>query len=123
MIHWKVRVENYGRIKQAEVEVSPFLAFVGDNNSGKSYLLSLIWGILTTGKRKLFHNANILQTSEWQECKKWLEDAYNAEHNVVLDIKAHLPLLNTILKQLVEYNKDSFIKDLFNYEGNRKTGD
>ena len=26
------------------------MCFVGDNNSGKSYLMSILWGILTLGK-------------------------------------------------------------------------
>ena len=40
---YKLIVENYGKIERAEIEVTPLTLFVGDNNSGKSYLLSLIW--------------------------------------------------------------------------------
>ena len=47
---YQVNVENFGKIKKAKVEVSPLTFFVGDNNSGKSYLMSLLWGILTLGK-------------------------------------------------------------------------
>lgn len=41
---WKLKVWEYGKIKQAEIEVAPLTFFVGDNNSGKSYLMSLLWG-------------------------------------------------------------------------------
>src|SRR5699024_557649 len=96
--------------------VSPFMAFVGDNNSGKSYLLMLLWGIYTIGKRKLFL-PNQLKTKEWSECKKWLEESYLTSQDLVLDIKEKLPLIQIVLNQLLAQNKDSFIKELFNYEG------
>lgn len=41
---WVLHVENFAKIKTADVKISPFICFVGDNNSGKSYLMSLLWG-------------------------------------------------------------------------------
>ena len=38
-----VRVENYGPIKKAEIELRPLTVLVGRNNTGKSYLASLIY--------------------------------------------------------------------------------
>ena len=49
MPSWKLYVEDYGRIKHAEIEAAPLTLFVGDNNSGKSYLLALLWGIRSLG--------------------------------------------------------------------------
>lgn len=43
---WTLTVEDFGRIERAEVDVRPLMLFVGDNNSGKSYLTSLLWGIV-----------------------------------------------------------------------------
>ena len=53
-------IENFGKIEKAEIELAPLTFFVGDNNSGKSYLLSLIWGILniTDYKIKYLFNLN-----------------------------------------------------------------
>lgn len=42
---YKLIVDHYGKIEHAEVVVAPLTLFVGDNNSGKSYLLSLIWAL------------------------------------------------------------------------------
>ncbi len=44
--HWKLTVEGLGKIEHAEVDVRPLTLFVGPNNTGKSYLASLIWGIV-----------------------------------------------------------------------------
>ena len=45
MSYWKLSVEGFGKIKKAEIELAPMTLFVGDNNSGKSYLLSLAWAM------------------------------------------------------------------------------
>ena len=59
MTSWKLIVEDFGKIKSAEVEVAPLTLFVGDNNSGKSYLLSLIWGIRNLGIDFLMNDSEI----------------------------------------------------------------
>ena len=46
MNKWTVCVTDFGKIKSAEVQMSPLMFFVGDNNSGKSYLMTLIYGLL-----------------------------------------------------------------------------
>lgn len=42
---YRICVDGFGKIEHAEIESSPLTLFVGDNNSGKSYLLSLIWAL------------------------------------------------------------------------------
>ncbi|MGN0357426.1 MAG: AAA family ATPase [Blautia sp.] len=39
---WTLHVENFAKIKMADVQISSLISFVGDNNSGKSYLMSLL---------------------------------------------------------------------------------
>ena len=34
---WTLEVKDFGKIKQARVELAPFILFVGENNSGKSH--------------------------------------------------------------------------------------
>lgn len=46
---WILKVSGYGKIESAEVEMAPLTLFVGDNNSGKSYLMFLLWGIRNLG--------------------------------------------------------------------------
>ena len=46
-----LHVKNFAKIKEAKIELSPFTLFIGDNNSGKSYLMTLIYGLIGyTGK-------------------------------------------------------------------------
>lgn len=45
---WSLYVKNLGKIREATVNVSRITMFTGDNNSGKSYLMSLLYTICTT---------------------------------------------------------------------------
>lgn len=44
--HWRLTVEGFGRIASADVALRRLTLFVGPNNSGKSYLASLLWGLV-----------------------------------------------------------------------------
>lgn len=46
MNRWTVHVTDFGKIEKADIEVAPLTLFVGDNNSGKSYMMTLIYGLL-----------------------------------------------------------------------------
>ena len=46
-MEYTIHVEQFGKIKKADIRVAPLTLFVGDNNSGKSYLLSLVWAFQT----------------------------------------------------------------------------
>lgn len=39
-------VSNFGKIKHAEITLSNFTLFVGDNNSGKTFMMQLLYGML-----------------------------------------------------------------------------
>ena len=40
-----LHVKDFAKIREAKIEAAPLTLFVGDNNSGKSHLLSLLWGL------------------------------------------------------------------------------
>ena len=43
-----IHVEDFMKITQASIDISNFSIFVGKNNSGKSYLMQLIYGVIDT---------------------------------------------------------------------------
>lgn len=68
---WKLVVDDLGRIGHAEIEARPLLLFVGDNNTGKTYLASLMWGLLSlTGELPVAHG------DAYQRCVAWIEERY-----------------------------------------------
>ena len=64
MANWKLSVKNYGKIEKAEIECAPLTLIVGDNNCGKSYLMSLLWGIKNYGIMRLMDDNNIIWKSD-----------------------------------------------------------
>lgn len=46
---WGIEIENLGCVSQAKIDISPFVMLVGKNNTGKSYVASLLWAIMAPG--------------------------------------------------------------------------
>lgn len=47
---WTLHIEHLGKIENADLTIAPLMFMLGDNNSGKSYATSVLWGLLTLGK-------------------------------------------------------------------------
>lgn len=108
---WTLHVENFAKIKEADIEMAPLLCFVGDNNSGKSYLMSLIWGILSLGK-DIFPKTPS-DTKKYRACENWL--AENQNNDVKLDREAQEMYLSWF-NELLAFNKKTLLRRIFNYE-------
>lgn len=116
MASWKLRVENYGKIKSAEIEIAPLTLFVGDNNSGKSYLMSLLWGIENLGIEALL-GSEYLESEETDELSEWLI----SQMETAIQKKKHIAplediseMLSNVLNKGLEKNKDNFVRRIFN---------
>lgn len=108
---WTLHVENFAKIKEADLTIAPFMCFVGDNNSGKSYLMSLIWGMLTLGK-ELFPKAPS-EAKSYKKCENWL--SLNTNNNVKIDDEAAQMYISWF-NDLLGSNKKVLLRKIFNYE-------
>lgn len=108
---WVLHVENFAKIKSAEVEISPLMCFVGDNNSGKSYLMSLIWGILTLGK-DVFPK-NVSESRGYKACEGWLTGHLNEDAEITEEVAQ---LYVNWFNELLSNNKKSLLRKLFNFD-------
>ncbi len=108
---WTLHVENFAKIKSADVEIAPLMCFVGDNNTGKSYLMSLLWGILTLGK-DVFPKT-VSEAKSYKLCENWLSE--HLDNNVVLTVET-IGLYINWFNELLLNNKKSLLKRLFNYD-------
>ena len=48
MLYVEFVVKNFAIVREGNIEVRPLTIFIGSNASGKSYILYLIWSLLTT---------------------------------------------------------------------------
>lgn len=116
-MHWKLKVSGYGRIKSAQIEAAPLTLFVGDNNSGKSYLMSLLWGIQNFGVLGLFGAEYKPDTKAARSVTEWIKaqvvSAWEKGENTVFvnEIKNEF---QTVLTEGLRQNKNNLISSIFN---------
>lgn len=82
-----IGVSNFGKIKKAEIDVSNFVVFTGKNNTGKSSMLQLLYGLLQRLPKLeiLIDDYEIDETTELEltRGKKWFLD-YEKKVNLYL---------------------------------------
>lgn len=119
MENWKMTVEQFGKIRKAEIEFAPLTLFVGDNNSGKSYLLSLSWAMRTIVKEFMFDLAFLKESrsDSFNVLFKLLGEKINSvteEQPEFIEFSIIQPYLQSLINEAVECNKEKLIKALFN---------
>lgn len=107
---WSLLVNNFGKIESAEIEVTPLMIFIGDNNSGKSYLMSLLWGIIN-GASTLIKDKNAYQLESYKICCERYK-SLNKGKNIILD-KIDQELLVNWFNEILDKNKVKIIKSVF----------
>ena len=113
---WKLKVAGYGKIESAEIEMAPLTLFVGDNNSGKSYLMSLLWGILNL-EEVFAGTGSALETEAEEWLLRWVKEQMETAreqggHTVqASEIGSEL---QTVLQARIECHKDKLVKAIFN---------
>ncbi len=96
---WVLTIEDFGKIEKAQIEVSPFMIFVGENNSGKSYIMYLLWGILALGRELFDYKKGT--TLYFKKCEEWLS-ANIGNNDIVMDESVQdmfILWFNELLKQ------------------------
>ncbi len=73
---WTLHVENIGKVLAADIKIAPLICFVGDNNSGKSYIMTLLWGFINNGRKELLSEVSVSDAESsgvYKKCYEWLK--------------------------------------------------
>lgn len=106
-----MHVENFAKIEIADVRIALLMCFVGDNNSGKCYLMSLLWGILTLGK-ELFPKLPS-ESKTYKKCESWLMEMVNKDCVISEEIIAiYIEWFNELLSN----SKKNLLSRIFNFD-------
>lgn len=121
---WTLHIQNLGKIESADISVAPLTLFVGDNNSGKSYLMAILYTLLNIHFYRQGYNL-CTSSKDYIFCANWIgqmiEESREYEKEVVLtdEVRQHFEaLLNKILKKNLgriaknAFNSDVLIGDL-----------
>jgi predicted ATPase len=99
----RIKVKDFGVIKEGEIKLKPLTIFFGKNNTGKTYVGYLIWGIFDTHICPHFLKFKIININRDIISKlKSIITNYTTEKIQFGDVKLHL--------------KRPYIKRIFNYE-------
>ena len=111
---WTLHIEDFGKIRTADITVAPLTLFVGDNNSGKSYLMTLLYTLLhlQIGELDLCE-----ELPQYQECEDWLLSSIKeADSHIDWRIPIcgeALHLFETLLNTVLERNKVEICRKAF----------
>ena len=108
---WTLYVRKFAKIESESVKISPLICFVGDNNSGKSYLMSLLWGILALGK-EVFPKTSP-ETKVYKRCENWLKNNLGHKTEITKEVMEWYVLW---FNELLNSNKKVLLYKIFNYE-------
>lgn len=97
-------VRNFGKIEHAEVNINGFSVFVGNNNSGKTYMMQLIYGL----RKYLRKNIHDFQSSRLEKIR---DDVKNGR---VLFDRTTAKEVELFLNEILAQEKEQIIYDTFN---------
>ena len=115
-MEYNLIIKDFGKIKEADIHVSPLTLFVGDNNSGKSYLLSLIWALRSLSTSSpFFHDIKGLEHPALQKIKEQLIkliEKGKSQKTVTSEFSSKNFI--DVFNALCENSKDAFVSSIFN---------
>ena len=102
-----IHVRNFGKIESADIDVENMVVFVGENNSGKTYIMQLIYGLL------LFLN----DVNNHVEIIKNTDLFSNLVTNKNIEIKSneleYIQQIQNVVNKYIENCKTELIKSIF----------
>ena len=115
---WTLTVENLGRIQEARVEVAPLTLFIGDNNSGKSYLMTILYTLLNLHLSERAGYDLCKDTKEYRDCYDWIvacKERMSRDQRAITPITAEVcGLFERLLNRILSKNLGRIARQAFN---------
>ena len=103
-----IHIKNFGKIDSADIDLSSLVIFVGENNSGKTYVMQLIYGLIDLLRDIRTHIFLVSNNPglfvDWDGKKGF---------SVSLDDAGFINLLQQAVNSYIEQNKNEIIERVF----------
>lgn len=108
---WRLRVERLGRVEGADLVIRPLTLLVGPNNSGKSYLASLLWGL-----HAMQGDLEVPSGPELDACTNWIQEKILNAKDIKLNALRHedQKLFEKLHDVSLKAGSAKFIQRIFN---------
>ncbi|HSN99860.1 MAG TPA: AAA family ATPase [Candidatus Nanopelagicales bacterium] len=107
---WRLAVEGLGRIEAADAEIRPLTLLIGENNSGKSYFATLLWGLFAAGWALPSPEGPALS-----DCDAWAREKLppGAQRFDRALTEAETAMFQRLFDAAIEAGKDALLERLF----------
>ena len=113
---WTLHIRDFGKIKSADITAAPITLFVGDNNSGKSYLMAILYSLLNIRLYRQQYDFCV-DSSEYAFCSSWIKEAFTFEGKNTKEIHVTNDIhtqLEQLLNKILEKNRQKLVLATFN---------
>lgn len=110
MYRMNINIENFGKIESADISLTKMMFFIGDNNSGKSYLLSLLYGLLRLEPSDLINRSTKGKRMALPELDRLISAFYEDSSFVICE--EEFEKIVEFINNLMEDYKDYLVKEL-----------
>ena len=116
-----IHIRNFGKIESADIDLGNLTIFVGENNSGKTYIMQLIYGLINFFSTKEFND--FLGNFKWKYnseeiIREILESNDEDISKNILEIKADdrnfYNNFQNALNDFISRNKEKIVEKTFN---------
>jgi predicted ATPase len=108
----KVKVENLGIIKEADIELKPFTVFIGENNTNKSWLAYTIFGLFSPNLRfsvaEYFYDNKENYTELYNIIETTTDEGYVKVKNFAEFVESKLNLIFKVVSDFFKHNISNF---------------
>ncbi|MCM1106186.1 MAG: ATP-binding protein [Blautia sp.] len=116
---WTLHVNHLGKIEEADIRIAPLTLFIGDNNSGKSYIMTVLYGLLNV--RFYYDHYQVSEDGEaYRKClgilEKILETVDRDTKGMYVVSGDEIRSFQTLLNEILRENKDKFLQQFFRRE-------
>jgi hypothetical protein len=112
---WQFEVKRLGKVTHADISMAPLLIFVGRNNTGKSYVATVVWA--------LSHISSLLSRDDSKERRPtWFEKF--TRRSTAAEKAGHVEITSDMAADLMKYLNSEleqkggeYLRDVFAYNG------
>ena len=105
-----INIQNVDNLKNIEIDMAPFTIFTGDNNSGKTVILNIIYGLLRLSKTIIKNGDKT--SKEYNICREFVSDLKNTKE-AYIDVEIGSIFCDFFNVSILK-NKEFFFNEVFN---------
>jgi predicted ATPase len=111
---WTLHVEQLGKLRTADIRVHPLILFVGENNTGKTYLATVLHALMTELPRILPESPQ--SSPAYEQCRRWVRGWFETgAHPRDLQTRDCAPFL-AWLNEILTKSAPDLLARAFNHE-------